>query len=448
MSATVYSPSGTTQNDSVSLAQLQSNPKCTAYSGADMNELGRNGFVDVQLSPGGTWALSTVLGCLTTPVPIAAVRGITVIDGQGAPETGPGSTLTPADLAPQGSTDFNNPAGSSGRSGSRFGESVRPAVARGRSGSARLRLPRRGAERPTTISRCRSRSRYSKVHCSPSPCRHRRRRCRSAERVTFSTTVTGQNGSALSYSWNFGGAAQSSTAANPQVTFGTAGQYDVTVQVTDTSGGGGGAEIPITVGTPAAPTTGRHKQTGAGTNKKSHSPSGPRKSKGNHAGGPAGKSNTGKSNDDGQGQQHGRQEHVDYELDDADVDHPRVDQRQRGHGHHDSPPGVHITSRRDAAKLGRTRGGAAGAPDRAATFIRPARLRAAGQRRHAAGGGRQPARPRRARRGRDGAARAPGDPLVAAASPRRGFRGPPAPRARRRARAARPPGRRTPRSVS
>ena len=78
VSATVYSPSGSTQNDSVSLAQLQSNPKCTTYSGTDMNELGRTGFVDVQLAPNSTWALSTILGCLTTPVPVGAVHGVTV----------------------------------------------------------------------------------------------------------------------------------------------------------------------------------------------------------------------------------------------------------------------------------------------------------------------------------------------------------------------------------
>jgi PKD domain len=300
VSATVYSPGGTTQNDSVSLAQLQSNPKCTAYSGADMNELGRNGFVDVQLSPGGTWALSTVLGCLTTPVPISAVRGITLIDGQGAPETGPGSTLTPADLAPQGSTDFNNPqeapvvqalgsvnqydrpwrGGGQGRPDYDFLDEVQAS----------------DNDQPVPIAIEVFEGPLLAVTVSAS-----RTTVPVGGAVTFSTTVTGQNGSALSYTWNFGGAEQSSTAANPEVSFGTSGQYDVTVEVTDTSGGGGGAEIPITVGSPAAPTTGRHKQTGAGTNKKSHSPSGPRKSKGSHAGGPAGKSNTGNSNTTGRG---------------------------------------------------------------------------------------------------------------------------------------------------
>ncbi len=84
-----------------------------------------------------------------------------------------------------------------------------------------------------------------------------------------------QGDSALSYSWNFDGGAPSSAAPSPQVTFGSAGQYNVTVQVTDTQGGGGVASIPITVGTPPAPATGGHKQKGAGKNKKSHSPTGP-----------------------------------------------------------------------------------------------------------------------------------------------------------------------------
>ena len=69
--------------------------------------------------------------------------------------------------------------------------------------------------------------------------------------VTFNATVTGEGDSALSYSWNFDGGAPNSAAPSPQVTFGTAGQYDVTVQVTDSAGDGGGAEIPITVGTPS-----------------------------------------------------------------------------------------------------------------------------------------------------------------------------------------------------
>ena len=300
VSATVYSPSGTTQNDSVSLAQLQSNAHCAAYSGTDMNELGRNGFVDVQLAPEGTWALSTVLGCLSTPVPVAAVHGVTVITGQGAPETGPGSVLTPADLAPQGSTDFNNPqeapvvqalgslnqydrpwrGGGQGQPDYDFLDEVQ-----GTDNGQPLPIAIEVFEGPLlTVTVSASRTTVP-----------------TGGTVTFNATVTGQNGSALSYSWSFDGGAQSSTAPSPQVTFGNAEQYDVAVQVTDSSGGGGSAEIPITVGAPPPAATGSHPQTGSGKSRKSHTPSGPRKSKGTHAGGPAGKSNTGKSTTAGKG---------------------------------------------------------------------------------------------------------------------------------------------------
>ena len=263
VSATVYSPNGSTQNDSVSLAQLQSNPKCTTYSGTDMNELGRTGFVDVQLAPNSTWALSTILGCLTTPVPAGAVHGVTVIDGQGAPEDGSGSMLTPSDLAPQGSTDFNNPqeapvvqalgsvnqydrpwrGGGQAQPDDDFLDEVQQSE-----NDQPLPIAIEVFEGPVltvTVS-------ASKTSVSV------------GQAVTFNATVAGQNGSALSYSWNFDGGAQNSTAASPQVTFGNTGQYDVTVQVTDSAGGGGGAEIPITVGTPAPTGTGTHKQTGSG----------------------------------------------------------------------------------------------------------------------------------------------------------------------------------------
>ena len=56
--ATVYSSSGVTQ-DSVTLATLQSSPQCPQYSGQSMQELGRQGMVDVSLPPAGqqtgTW---------------------------------------------------------------------------------------------------------------------------------------------------------------------------------------------------------------------------------------------------------------------------------------------------------------------------------------------------------------------------------------------------------
>jgi PKD repeat protein len=300
VSATVYSPGGATQNDSLSLAELQSNPQCTAYSGTDMNELGRNGFVDVQLAPGGTWALSTVLGCLSTPVPVAAAHGVTVINSQGAPELGPGSMLTAADLAPEGSTDFNNPqeAPVVQALGS-FNQYDRPWRGNGQGQTDEDFLDEvqgtdNGQPLPIAIEVFEGPLLTVTVSASKTT-------VPAGGTVTFNATVTGQNGSALSYSWNFDGGAQSSTAASPQVTFGNAGQYDVTVQVTDSAGGGGGAEIPITVGTPPPAATGGHQQPGSGKSRKSHSPTGPQKSKGTHAGAPAGNSSTGESTTSGKG---------------------------------------------------------------------------------------------------------------------------------------------------
>ncbi|HEY4829214.1 MAG TPA: PKD domain-containing protein, partial [Solirubrobacteraceae bacterium] len=117
--------------------------------------------------------------------------------------------------------------------------------------------------------------------------------------ISFSATVTGANGSPLSYSWNFDGGAPNSSAASPETTFASAGQYAVTLQVTDAAGAGGGTEIPINVGPAAPAASGKHKQTGSGTSRKSHSPTGPRKSSGNHAGASAGthqSQTTGQSN--------------------------------------------------------------------------------------------------------------------------------------------------------
>ncbi len=263
-----------------------------------MDELGRNGFVDVPLPSSGvgtgTWALSTVLGCLSTPVPVSAVHGITVINGDGSPQVDQGSMLTPADLAPQGSTDFNNPqeAPVVEALGS-LNQYDRPwrGNAQGQTDEDFLdEVQETQNDQPTPIAIEVFEGPLLTVSVSAS-----QTTVPVGGTVTFDATVTGQNGSPLAYNWNFGGGAQNSTAAAPQVTFGTAGQYDVAVQVTDNAGGGGGAEIPITVGTSPPAATGTHHQTGAGKSKKSHPPTGPKKSGGNHAGGRAGNSSSGNS---------------------------------------------------------------------------------------------------------------------------------------------------------
>lgn len=84
--------------------------------------------------------------------------------------------------------------------------------------------------------------------------------------VSFTATVQGVH-PGLTYSWNFDGGAPDSTSQSPTIRFASAGSYDVTLQVTDAAGGGGGYALPtpITVGsattaqtptTPNAPTSG------------------------------------------------------------------------------------------------------------------------------------------------------------------------------------------------
>ena len=302
VSATVYSANGTT-SESVSVVQLQGSSQCPVYGGPEvMDEMGHQGPVNVTLSQTNTWALSTILGCLQpNPVPLTSVQGVTVFTAAGTPETDSGSGITPADLKPLGQTDFNNPnegpavtaLGSSneydrpwrGSSGPQPDYDYSDQVVTASPGGQAAPVDIEVFEGPLLTVTANASQTTVPVGGT----------------VTFSATVAGQNGSSLSYSWDFDGGAANSTAATPEVTLGSAGQYDVTVQVTDTQGGGGVASIPITVGTTPAPTTGSHPQSGAGTNHKSHTPTGPKKSKGTHAGARAGKSTSSTSSTTGAG---------------------------------------------------------------------------------------------------------------------------------------------------
>ncbi len=302
VSATVYSASGTS-TESVSVDQLEASSQCPEYSGPNvMDEMGRQGPVDVTLSQTDTWALSTILGCLQPdPVPVSSVQGVTVMNADGTPQTDSGSQITPADLKPLGQTDFNNQ--DEGPVVTALGSSVR--YDRPWRGSTQGQPDYDFSDEVTTDS-SNGQAEPVDIEVFEGPlltvnASASQTTVAVGETITFDATVTGQDGSALSYSWNFDGGALNSTAAAPQVTFGNTGAYDVTVQVTDSAGGGGGAEIPITVGTPPPAATGTHHQKGAGKSKKSHSPTGPQKSRGNHAGGRAGNSSPGTSTTTGSG---------------------------------------------------------------------------------------------------------------------------------------------------
>ncbi|MBV9604208.1 MAG: PKD domain-containing protein [Solirubrobacterales bacterium] len=294
VSATVYSSNGTS-TDTVTLGALQADPtRCPAYSGPQsMQELGRNGFVGVSLPPSGaqtgTWSLGTALGCMQTPIALSAVQGITVLGFDGSPLAGAGSELRPADLAPP--SDFSDP-------------SQAPVVEALGSANQYDRPYRGGSDQdfldevqqsandqpePISIEVFEGPLLTVKVHAS-------RTSVPVGGTVTFHATVSGAGGSPLSYAWNFGGGASNSTAPAPRARFDSAGQYGVTVQVTDQSGGGGVASIPITVGGKPKAGSGSQSRSGAGSALTSHSPTGPLSSAGNHPGGKPGSTKTGGSN--------------------------------------------------------------------------------------------------------------------------------------------------------
>ena len=294
VSATVFTPNGNT-SDSVTLAALQADPgRCPTYNGpGTMHEFGRQGFVDVSLPPSGaqtgTWALSTALACMQTPIATNAVQGITVLNLDGTPQTGSGSQLGPSDLAAP----------------SDFSDSTAVPVVEALGSSNQYDRPWRGngdqdfldevqqsqntgQPAPISIEVFEGPMLTVKVTAS-------RTSVPAGGAVTFHATVTGPAAAGLSYSWSFGGGAPGSSAPAPEIRFANAGQYEVTVQVTDAAGGGGIASIPITVGGQAPTATGGHKRSGAGTALTSHFPTGPRQSSGSHPGGAAGNSTRGGS---------------------------------------------------------------------------------------------------------------------------------------------------------
>jgi len=178
-------------------------------------------------------------------VSLDAVTGITVITDQGSPETGAGSQLTPADIASP--SDFQ----STGETPvvSDLGSSVeydRP----WRGGTDEDYLDEVVESQPLQIEVFEGP--LLTVTVTPSVTS-----VAAGGTISFSATVTGQNGSPLSYDWSFGGGATSSTQSSPTVTFQSAGDWNVTLEVSDNDGGGGSASVPIivTATVPTAPTT-------------------------------------------------------------------------------------------------------------------------------------------------------------------------------------------------
>jgi PKD repeat protein len=239
--ATVYKPGGGVTSDAVSLGTLQGNPQqCPPYSRQTMTEYRSQGAITVGLPQSGpetgTWPLSSILGCLQTPVLTDDVTGLTVVNSNGSPEVSDGSQLVPKDLASP--SDFADPA--------------ETAVVSDLGSTFQYNRPWRGAtdldyldevntSSPVTIEVYEGPRLTVNVTASATS-------VSAGSTISFNATVSGANGSPLSYHWSFGNSgADDSTASDPGAQFASAGTYTVTLQVTDSNGGGGGATIPITV---------------------------------------------------------------------------------------------------------------------------------------------------------------------------------------------------------
>ncbi|HEX4008519.1 MAG TPA: PKD domain-containing protein [Solirubrobacteraceae bacterium] len=265
VSATIHEQGGATVEESASLSQLQ---QCPEYSSSSMVEYGRQGPVPVDFPPPGpqtgAWSLGSALGCLQPAIPSASVTGIVVMGSDDTPEEGPGSELTPADLASP--SDFANTA-------------ENPVISANGSTVAYDR-PWRGSSDEDFLDEVQEAPPVTldvfegpmlNVNASASSLT-----VPAGTTVTFTTQVSGNDGSPLTYDWNFGSAGPAnSSAPSPQETFSVPGTYAVTLAVTDADGGGGGSTLSLTVtgggnpngNAPTGPTRSPSKQAGSGSHK-------------------------------------------------------------------------------------------------------------------------------------------------------------------------------------
>jgi PKD repeat protein len=242
--ATVYKAGGGTDRAAVTPDQLHANaPQCPTYT-ANWQEYGRQGPSPAQSAPDNSWTLATILGCLEPqPIALSDVTAITVDGDNGAPMTGPGSELFPADL----------------RLPSDFQDSSQTPFVTVTGDSDRYDRPWRGESdldfldqtftTPIAINVFEGPPLTVKALASPMT-------ANVGSSINFNETVTGNgDGGAQTYDWNFGGGATNSSQATPTVQFNTAGVWTVNLQVTDSDGGGGGDQVTVTVNQPGTSST-------------------------------------------------------------------------------------------------------------------------------------------------------------------------------------------------
>jgi PKD repeat protein len=271
VSATIYASGGGTSSTSVSPSQLLADPQnCPAYPQTSMTEYSDSGSTSVGLpqssgSGTGTWSMSTILHCLQGPVSVGDVTGITVFNVNGSPQVASGSQLTPADLANPSDFQSNTDSPVISNLGSSF-QYNRPWRGQGDL-NAKDQVT---SSDPIAIEVFEGPPLTVTATASPSS-------AAAGSSVRFSATVTGNQGSALTYNWSFGDNLPDSPEASPSVTYTDGGSYTVTLQVTDADGGAGGTTVPITVsGSPSStpPPSTSTPATNTGPNGTGSNPSG------------------------------------------------------------------------------------------------------------------------------------------------------------------------------
>lgn len=255
VTATVYSSSGT-QQESLTLGALEADSnQCPQYTGTLPVQHGQRGQTTTPNFTGGqVWALSTILSCLQPAVPSGAVKGVTIIQADGTPESATSSQLTAADLTP-GSTDFADPS-----EAPVLGNQGTPSTV-----SIQYDRPWRGGNDNNfndQVTQTSGSPLAIEVFEGPlltvTPTASATT-VPAGSTVSFSATYEPSNVSGVTYNWSFDGGAVNSTTSAPTVTFNTAGPYKVTVQVSDDEGGGGVGAIPITVTSSTPPPSSKQK---------------------------------------------------------------------------------------------------------------------------------------------------------------------------------------------
>jgi PKD repeat protein len=294
VTATIEGPSGTPSTESISAADLKADPgHCPLYTGPPPTQNTPQSSSPGYIDPNNTWALATIFPCMSPPISLASIQSVTVLHQNGASEADPDSQLSSSDLAPGG--NWLHP-------------DEQPVVVYAVSGGDEYFRPARSAsdvnvgdqvyDTPISVEVFEGKPLAVAIETPAQT-------ITTGASLSFGANVTGVQGTP-SYHWDFDGGATNSTAEAPNVTFSRAGTFNVALQVTDSNGDTGVAQlVTITVNSPSGSPhqqTGTTTQPGNGNDTGSTSPTG-------HKGGkpvPPGSGGTKPSGNDSGGGKHGK----------------------------------------------------------------------------------------------------------------------------------------------